>query len=585
MRAGLLLLAGLSLASAGTQRQRRQLKSDKQLSRRQSSSKYAVYTLDQPIDHFPTEDRYQPHTNATFKQRYTFDASYYQPGGPVYLYVGGETSLESRLSNLETGIIQILMNATGGLGVIIENRYYGDSVPYANLTTDNLAYLTNEQTIADFAYFAQHATFPGVADNASLAAPAAPWIMYGGSLAGAQTSFTVKTYPDLIYGGIAASGVTHVAVEYPEWYDPIQKFAPQDCVASINGVVDKFDALVAANNSAAVAEVKAVFGLEALADDRDFAKTIAYPLGGPFDYPTETWQELIWTDQQAQFWEFCTAVTDLDAPANVTAVDTQLAKYSNGTAWENLGNYANYIKEVILPTCPSGNYAGGECFGAGNGTFWLALHSSLSSSISFLFFFFSLFLFLLKHQRLTANQPPHSHVVDRARRRRDARLPLHDVHRGRPLPGRPPGRALAHLARHGRRLHPAAVRRRLPARPLQRHPRLPRRRPLERVWGLRRPGRPPRLHRREPRPVARRLLPLQRGAAAPGHRPAARAPHRLGRPPLGQHGHPRRRRRAAVHPRVAPLGDPDGEEVAEGFLLVGASSGGGQAVRRRTWAM
>lgn len=373
MRAGLLLLAGLSLASAGTQRQRRQLKSDKQLSRRQSSSKYAVYTLDQPIDHFPTEDRYQPHTNATFKQRYTFDASYYQPGGPVYLYVGGETSLESRLSNLETGIIQILMNATGGLGVIIENRYYGDSVPYANLTTDNLAYLTNEQTIADFAYFAQHATFPGVADNASLAAPAAPWIMYGGSLAGAQTSFTVKTYPDLIYGGIAASGVTHVAVEYPEWYDPIQKFAPQDCVASINGVVDKFDALVAANNSAAVAEVKAVFGLEALADDRDFAKTIAYPLGGPFDYPTETWQELIWTDQQAQFWEFCTAVTDLDAPANVTAVDTQLAKYSNGTAWENLGNYANYIKEVILPTCPSGNYAGGECFGAGNATWWTEL--------------------------------------------------------------------------------------------------------------------------------------------------------------------------------------------------------------------
>lgn len=100
------------------------------------------------------------------------------------------------------------MNATGGLGVIIENRYYGQSVPFENLTTDNLAYLTNEQTIADFAYFAQHATFPGV--NVSLTAPATPWILYGGSLAGAQTSFTVKTYPDLVYGGIAASGVIAV---------------------------------------------------------------------------------------------------------------------------------------------------------------------------------------------------------------------------------------------------------------------------------------------------------------------------------------------------------------------------------------
>lgn len=51
-----------------------------------------------------------------FKQRYVFDSTYYKPGGPVYLYISGETSVESRLSNLETGIIQILMNATGGAG-------------------------------------------------------------------------------------------------------------------------------------------------------------------------------------------------------------------------------------------------------------------------------------------------------------------------------------------------------------------------------------------------------------------------------------------------------------------------------------
>lgn len=365
MRVGLLLLAGLSLASAGTQLSRKQLRSTAELNRRQSSpSTYTPYTIDQPIDHFPDSDRYKPHTNATFKQRYVFDSSYYKSGGPVFLYVGGETSLENRLGNLETGIIQILMNATGGLGVIIENRYYGDSLPFENLTTDNLAYLTNEQTIADFAYFAQHAAFPGL--NVSLTAPSTPYIMYGGSLAGAQTSFTVKTYPDIIYGGIAASGVIQVSVEYPVWYDPIQKYGPADCVSSINAIVDKFDSLVAANNTAAIQEFKALFGLESLTDNRDFAKTIAYPLGGPFEYPTATWQELIWYDNESQFWEFCHAVTDLDAPENVTAVDTQLAKYTNGEAWTNLGNYAEYVKEIILPTCPSGNYAGGECFGQGN---------------------------------------------------------------------------------------------------------------------------------------------------------------------------------------------------------------------------
>jgi len=56
-----------------------------------------------PIDHFPNSSRYGAHTNATFKQRYFFDDSYYKAGGPVYLYIGGETAGENRFSNLQTG--------------------------------------------------------------------------------------------------------------------------------------------------------------------------------------------------------------------------------------------------------------------------------------------------------------------------------------------------------------------------------------------------------------------------------------------------------------------------------------------------
>lgn len=41
-------------------------------------------------------------------------------------------------------------------------------------------------------------------------------------------------------------------------------------------------------------------------------------------------------------------VTDLNAPANITAVDTQLANYTNGSAWTGLGAYANYVKEGEL---------------------------------------------------------------------------------------------------------------------------------------------------------------------------------------------------------------------------------------------
>jgi hypothetical protein len=70
--------------------------------------------------------------------------------------------------------------------------------------------------IADNAYFAQHATFPGVSGN--LTAPGTPWILYGGSLAGAQTAFSIKAYGDILYGGIASSGVIKVVLAYPQWW-------------------------------------------------------------------------------------------------------------------------------------------------------------------------------------------------------------------------------------------------------------------------------------------------------------------------------------------------------------------------------
>jgi hypothetical protein len=265
-------------------------------------SNYTTHTFNQLIDHFPTSSRYAPNVNGTFTQRYWFDSTYYKPGGPVFLYIGGEVSGTSRFSNLATGIIQILMNATDGLGVILENRYYGDSYPFENSTTDNLRYLTTEQTIADNAYFAQHVTFANVTGGGNLTAPGTPWILYGGSLAGAQTAFSLVEYEGLLWGGIAASGVIHPAKLYPEWYNPIQQNGPSDCITRINNIVDKMDYLIAENNTEAIQKLKGIFGLGSLSDLRDFAMTvrsmvsggarlitrdqIAFPLGGPMNYPT-----------------------------------------------------------------------------------------------------------------------------------------------------------------------------------------------------------------------------------------------------------------------------------------------------------
>ncbi|KAF1964760.1 hypothetical protein BU23DRAFT_491637 [Bimuria novae-zelandiae CBS 107.79] len=341
-------------------------------SRQEAETEYPAHTIQQPIDHLHTP-RYAPYTNATFTQRYFFDSSYYKPGGPVYLYIGGETRGESRFSNLRNGLIKILMEATGGLGVILENRYYGKSWPVEESTTDGLRWLTTEQTIADNVYFAQHATFPGVNATGSLNAPHTPWIMYGGSLAGGQVAFTMKMYNELFAGGIAASAPVFAKWEYPEWYDPILKYGPSDCISRLVGIIDKIDAVITSGDETAIHEVKEVFGLGAVSDIRDFAQAISYPLGGPFDYPTPTWQELNWNppDSSQDFFHFCANITSPSTPST-TFIDTRLSKYTQGTPWVGLGAYAAYIKRVIVPLCVSGRLDSTDagCFSTHNATYW-----------------------------------------------------------------------------------------------------------------------------------------------------------------------------------------------------------------------
>jgi hypothetical protein len=79
---------------------------------------YPAHTLQVPVDHFPGEDRYEPHSNATFPLRYWVDDRYYKPGGPVIVLDGGETSGADRIPFLDHGIVQKLAQATNGLGSI-----------------------------------------------------------------------------------------------------------------------------------------------------------------------------------------------------------------------------------------------------------------------------------------------------------------------------------------------------------------------------------------------------------------------------------------------------------------------------------
>lgn len=56
------------------------------------------------------------------------------------------------MSFLEDGILEILSNATNGLSIVLEHRYYGDSIPVPSFSTDDLRFLNNAEALEDSAY-------------------------------------------------------------------------------------------------------------------------------------------------------------------------------------------------------------------------------------------------------------------------------------------------------------------------------------------------------------------------------------------------------------------------------------------------
>lgn len=171
-----------------------------------AAAKIYAANFTQPLDHFANT------TKLTFQQRYWYSLDDYVPpskrsarGGPapIFLFDAGEFNAEERLAVLDTHIIHNFTKSFGGIGVVLENRYYGKSYPKLSAFegspktwgVDELRWLTHNQSLEDTARFIREGMhFQGV--NKSDVAKS-PVIMYGGSLAGARAAHMRVRYPKL----------------------------------------------------------------------------------------------------------------------------------------------------------------------------------------------------------------------------------------------------------------------------------------------------------------------------------------------------------------------------------------------------
>lgn len=368
-----------------------------------SSSRFRPHLFDQLVSHDP--DVPAPSGSPTFQQRFWFDASHYRKGGPVYLLDAGETDATGRLPFLESGILKILSEATGGIGIVFEHRYCELRVA-VSAARHNLNFsLTRVPTCA----LGRRRVFPGQEPHDRLLPvphdPSidprlellcrerhSPWSRRRRSPPEEDPLDPVRrelrrcndgTREEAVPGNLVGRPrverghdgnrrllgvlcrerlVSFALLSYANGLNldpsqPIQEHAPKECISQLENHTAAIDSILAVKNSFLTSSLKSYFGLPNVTSDVDFANALTLPLG--------SWQARNWDPKVGSktFYRFCEALTanstsslDLDLdflPKWPSNPRKQLAAFSN---------YATYVKEHIASRCPEG-VAQDDCFG------------------------------------------------------------------------------------------------------------------------------------------------------------------------------------------------------------------------------
>lgn len=186
------------------------------------------------IDHFSDD-------SATFQQKYYVNGTSWDGEGPVFFYLGNEGGLTGPP---QFGYMLDLAERYNGLLVSCEHRFYGESVPNGDMSSENLKYLTVDQALADYADFIPFfASLIGDKNQDKN-----PWFVFGRSYGGALSSWFRIQYPELSQGSLSSSGVVNSILWFDEFDTNVHDVIPSSCAAKLKAVNLAFEDLNYADN-------------------------------------------------------------------------------------------------------------------------------------------------------------------------------------------------------------------------------------------------------------------------------------------------------------------------------------------------
>ncbi|KLO08900.1 peptidase S28 [Schizopora paradoxa] len=226
--------------------------------------------IDMPIDHFGNSSK-------TFKNRFWVNATYYEPGGPVFLFDSGEQNAEPLLPYYlqEYHGLSATMRVAKrykGVAILWEHRFYGDSLPFPvneNTTADQWKFLTTEQALEDVVFFANsfsrsvskgNSTVTDEVNNLAIHPSVTPWVWLGGSYPGIRGALIRIRNPEVIFATWASSAPVEAQVDMSSYYKAAERSLTRNCSADWVAVTSHVDSLLSSSNASLVTDTK--FALE-----------------------------------------------------------------------------------------------------------------------------------------------------------------------------------------------------------------------------------------------------------------------------------------------------------------------------------
>lgn len=157
---------------------------------------FQQYNFTSKIDNFNTSD------TRTYQQRYWVDDQYWDnKTGPVFMFICGEGRCKPPTTR---GYPYQICQDVKCLFYVLEHRYYGESQPFPDWSTDSLKYLNATQALADLNTFM---TTMDQEIQQKYGGSQRKWVTIGGSYPGALSAWFKHEYPNTATVSWSSSGV------------------------------------------------------------------------------------------------------------------------------------------------------------------------------------------------------------------------------------------------------------------------------------------------------------------------------------------------------------------------------------------